>query len=193
MNIVTTNCLGGHIYRDLLRTKYGNPFVWTNIWNKDFIELIKYWDEINLENYQLLHVANGSKTLKLLIDSRVNVEYNHYIFSKIHNIPTKIGIDIYYDKIWEYLIEKYEKRLSSMSKHIDLIAVDDFGGYDIKEIYEICKDKMIKCFICTDKLPEESSNTVIIRPRFRVEDHGPGPGDIPIKYGKEIKTLLGIR
>lgn len=194
MNIISTNCLAGHLYRDLLKCEYKNPFIWTNIWNKDFLYLIEHFKEIDFHNYEIQKNSNLLLLFKICIDNKVNVEYNHYIFSTKYNTPTKIGIDIYYNKIWEYISEKYEKRLSLMNNNIDLVAIDDFGGdYDINKIYNICKEKQIKLFMCTDNIPEETNDNCIIRKRFIVENHGPGPGDIHLKYGDLIKEFLGIK
>lgn len=193
MNIISSNCLGGHLYRDLLHCEYGNPFIWSRIHNEDFIYLISNFSKINFYNYEILKQAPELKKFKIRIDDKFEVNYNHHIFSPKHSTPTKIGIDVYYNKIWEYITEKYEKRLAIMEDRIDLVAVDDFGGYDIERIYNICKSNRIRCFMCTDKLEEEYSDYILVRKRFSVGSHGPGPGDIHLKYGNEIKEFLGIR
>lgn len=193
MNIISSNCFAGYLYRDLLHYRYENPFIWTCIHNDDFLFLLEHFDEINFRNYEILKQTNDLYKFKIRIDNKFEVFYNHHIFSKEYNIPTKIGINVFYNKIWEYIKEKYEYRLTLMSKHIDLVAVDDFGGYDIKKIYTICKQKKIKLFMCTDLLPEETSENCIIRRRFKVDNHGPGPGDIHLKYGNLIKEFLGIK
>ena len=56
MNIITNNCLGGHIYRDVLKTEYQNPFIWCFL--EPYFDFIKEYplgthinDCVELENF----------------------------------------------------------------------------------------------------------------------------------------------
>lgn len=61
MNIITNNCLGGFIYRDILKTEYQNPFIWTYIKTNEFIFLCENYNKINFHNYELSKKGNTKK------------------------------------------------------------------------------------------------------------------------------------
>lgn len=194
MNILSLNCLGAHIYRDLLKCSYGNPFIWTLTDNDDFIRLLEDYENIDFHNYVLIKESKKLENFRIIIDNKVKLYFNHHLFDANANKPIKRGVDIFYNKIWEYIVNNYEKRLLRMNKTVDLVAVDDWdNSINVNKIKEICITKKYPCFICTNRLLEYEDSMLIIKPRFIHDGHGPGPGDIWKDYSTEIKKLLKIK
>lgn len=191
MNILSLNCLGAHIYRDLLKCSYGNPFIWTRMDNADFIRLLEDYENIDFHNYTLIKESRKLENFRIIIDDKVKLYFNHHLFDANADKPIKRGVDIFYNRIWEYIVDNYEKRLARMTKKIDLIAIDDWSNdIDVKKIKSICERKNYKCFICTNRLVETNEPNMIIKPRLIHDGHGPGPGDIWQDYANEIKEIL---
>ena len=61
MNIITNNCLGGFIYRDILKTEYQNPFIWTGIEIEKFIDFVDNFDKIDFTNVMIEKEGEGLK------------------------------------------------------------------------------------------------------------------------------------
>lgn len=76
--------------------------------------LVKYWDEIDFTNYEL--VKDDNWNFSIIIDNKVKIQYVHYKFSSKYGKPTKVGEDIFYCKIWEYITDKYNSRVNRMLK-----------------------------------------------------------------------------
>lgn len=112
MNLISQNCLTGDLNRYYFHNEYQNPFVWTVISFNDMYKLINEWDNINFLNYTLVKDKNWN--FSIVIDNKIKIQYVHYKFSPQDNKPRKVGVDIYYNKIWEYIVEKYEKRIKRM-------------------------------------------------------------------------------
>jgi uncharacterized protein (DUF1919 family) len=179
MNIISANCLGGHIYRDLLHVKYDNPFIWTRIDSDSFIHLLENYENINFNNFVLIKESNKLENFRIIIEDKIKIQFTHHKFDKNSIKPTVKNVDVYYNKIWEYIVEKYESRIKRLSKTIDLVAVDDWSdNINVYRILEICKNKNYPLFICTNRLPEINTEKIIIKPRLIHENHGPGSGDI---------------
>lgn len=105
MNIISQNCLAGHIYKNHFDKKYGNPFVWSVIDFDSMKCLIEHYDELNFDRFEL-SVKND--IYSMLIDNSVKVQYVHYRYGQ-NTVPTKIGGDLYYNKIEEFIVERYNK------------------------------------------------------------------------------------
>lgn len=115
VNIISHNCIGARIYQEK-KIEYGNPFMWSIIPPDDFWYLYNHYDEINFENIKLTKVKNDNV---LIIDDKIRVFYVHYRFDANAKTPIrriKDGVDVYYNKIDEYIVEKYRKRLERMTE-----------------------------------------------------------------------------
>lgn len=115
MNIISNNCLSGFLYKDFLRTEFENPFVWSVIDFKSMLYLIQNYNKINFKNFELIKDNNWN--FSIIIDNNIKVQYVHYKFSptaKTVQINPKIAGEVFYNKIWEYIINIYNKRLERM-------------------------------------------------------------------------------
>jgi len=114
MNLVGNTCVASYITKECLKQSFVNPFVWAIIDFDSCYNLVKYWDELTFEKYDL--VKDNDWNFSIIIDNKVKVQYVHYKFSKEHNKITIKNNDVYYNKIWEYIIEKYNKRILNVKK-----------------------------------------------------------------------------
>lgn len=109
MNLVGNTCVASYITRDYIKQPFVNPFVWAVMDFESCYNLVKYWDDINFKNYEL--VKNENWEFSIIIDGKVKVQYVHYKFSKEHDKIAIKNNDVYYNRIWTYIIEKYDKRI----------------------------------------------------------------------------------
>ena len=120
-NIISHNCVGGRIYNKK-GWKYGNPFMWCVIPPEDFHYLYSHYNDIDFTKIEL--VKKG-KFYKVVIDEKVNVYYVHYLYDRNATKPRKKSrVDLVYNKMDEYIIEKYKTRLERMSGKPLFIVTD---------------------------------------------------------------------
>lgn len=113
INIISHNCIGARIYQ-LKDMEYGNPFMWSVVSPDDFWYLYNHYNEIDFNNIKLTKIKNDNV---IVIDEKINVYYIHYRFDKNAKTPVrriKDGVDVYYNKIDEYILEKYNNRVRRM-------------------------------------------------------------------------------
>jgi hypothetical protein len=113
MNIVSNSCIGAYLHKQFLKKPFNNPFMWTVVDFDSFVYLIENWKNINFQNYEL--VKDEKWNFSIIIDDKVKLQFVHYKFNPNYKTPTldKLGNILYY-KIWEYIVEKYEERISRM-------------------------------------------------------------------------------
>lgn len=150
MILISHNCLSGHLYR-LLKQKYTCPFIWTVIDFNSMKTLITEWNKINFKNYNLEKDNNWN--FSLIIDNKIKVQYVHYKFDPSAKTLIKKGPgNIYYNKIWEYIINCYEKRSERMIKdNIEpIFCIANFNTiysdaiYSEKQLNELSQYKNVK-------------------------------------------------
>ena len=127
--------MGGSFYKDVVKIEFNHPFFWGQITPPlDIIKLINEFETINFDNYTLEKDKDWKFTLN--IDNKIHYFLTHYIFSKTDTIPRKFLCEVYYNKIWEYIIEKYESRLQRMKQCKDkpCFAIHWSLKYELDEI-----------------------------------------------------------
>lgn len=163
MNILTTNCLGGFIYRDVLQTQFKNPFIWTGCLC-DFAEFIQNFDSIDFSNIEIVS-SNGKHDgiMQYVIDSKYKFRNKHVKFSATDVIPRKhtsnIAVDVYVNKPWEYVYNNYVKRVKRMylEKHKCVIIYEPgMSELQYHNIAQSCKNTNTPCLFLTDKYKENS-------------------------------------
>jgi hypothetical protein len=115
LNIISNNCVGGFITRDILHTEYKNPFIWTTTEALDMISLMSNFMTINWANFSL--EMDDNCTMFGIIDNKVKTRFTHYKLNpNAHNIVIggPANNDIYSDKIWEYICLKYISRVKRL-------------------------------------------------------------------------------
>lgn len=150
MNLISNTCTGALVYRDYLKQIYNNPFCWNYIDCESYYKLITNFEQINFNNYELIKKDNWNFYIK--IDNLVMVYYPHYKFSKEYNEVTPLKDDVYYNKIWEYIIEKYKTRTKRMlelnERPIFIIGSTNIGQiYTKEQLQKFCAIKNKKIFL----------------------------------------------
>ena len=132
MNIISNNCCGGYFY-DSLNQRQLNPFRFCWFDAESCFNIINNYDKINFNNYEL---TKDSKWMFYLnIDSQINVCMYHHHFDINYKTPTKVGENIRYCKIWEYIIEQYERRVKLMTEEpVFIIDAGSFNGWTEQKI-----------------------------------------------------------
>lgn len=100
MNLVGNSCVASYITRDILNEKYKNPFCWCIMDFNSSYNLVKFWDDLNFENYKIVREVDGNFSVS--IEEKIRVQYVHYIFDQKYKSPKIEGPDVRYDRIWEY-------------------------------------------------------------------------------------------
>jgi len=156
MNIISNNCVGGFLY-NLNKEKYKNPFIWMRITGESLKTLITQYDKIDFRNYELQ--KDNKWNMYIIVDNKLKIHYSHYKFNKDYDKPTKVKDCIMYNKIWEYVIEKYEKHISVMNE-APVFVIDAWEGMynDEKEQF---KEKSTKEFL-NELLKNEFQYKIII-------------------------------
>ena len=155
MNIITNNCVGGFVYKELLNEPYNNPFIWTRIPGESFLELVDNFDNIDFNDFVLGKVGEGlSNNFKITIQNKIDILYTHYHFdAKCKEIvfAGKRKNDIKYNKIWEYIYETYVKRSKRINKNDKKFIIwydpKNFFPDSVYKLPNICKKHKYKCLI----------------------------------------------
>lgn len=192
--LIGNNCLVGYIYRDILMQEYQTPFIWSRIWNEDFIKLLEHYKEIDFENFELKKVNkkinNKDNDFYILLDDTVKIFYEHYKFDKNYNKPSEVdNIDIHYNKIWEYIYEKFKIRCERMSKSEKPIIIfnDHDPTYDPLKIIKICEEKNYRLLAFTDRIKKKNAFMLTVLPNI---ENGADPNKIIETYKNEILEFI---
>lgn len=102
--------------------------------------LILNYNTINFWNWKLQ--KDEKWNFSIVIDNMVTVKYVHYHFSPNDATMRTNGVDVFYQKIWEYIAAKYITRLKRMTfPPVFVIATsypdDYFSKSDIERICSI--------------------------------------------------------
>ena len=149
MNIISNRCLNSYIYRDIIKTKFENPFIWCRINKQYFNYLFEHYSDINYNKYELGKIDNKLSMFYLKIDDKIEVEYRHIVFNKDCEKQKIIKNTIYTNKPWELIVSNYDKRLKRMidkplffymdiDKNLDL-----FHNYIITDIAKKIRKKIV--------------------------------------------------
>ena len=112
MNIICNSCVGGFLYKNELKCEFKNPFIWNIIDFNSMLFLVKNYDKINFNNFELKKDKNWN--FSIIIDNHITIQYVHYKFDAKANKPYIKYIDLYSNKIWEIIVNKYEERTKRM-------------------------------------------------------------------------------
>lgn len=130
--------------RDYLKCPYNNPFCWNIIDFNSMYNLISKWDSIDFTNWDMFRDKQWNFYTK--IDNYITIKWQHYKFSKTDDVLRKEGIDVFSNKIWEYIAECYDKRTARMLKQNEsptfiLVSTWNGGSYSKDELKKLCSIK----------------------------------------------------
>ena len=172
LNVIADTCVGADIYKYHLKQPYQNPFCWETMDCDSMSYLIQNYKNINFNNYELVKDKNWN--FSIIIDKKVKVNYVHYHFSKKDKIIRTDKSDVFYNKIWEYIVQKYEERKERLLKNKEnpiFIFGSSWNGQKCKKstIEKIVKIKtnykiiFVVDFDCDVKMP---SNCILYKTKI---------------------------
>lgn len=176
-NLVGNSCVSSYITRDILKQKFVNPFVWNIFDFNSSYNLVKNWDNINFEKFKLVNNFDG--TFSILIDDLVKVKYVHYLYSQKDTEIRKENNDVYYNKIQDYVIDKYLSRIKFVRSvsPIFLFATANFG-LDRHKPFTLYEQKLLEMLDCkypiviSFKEMISSNKLITIRQNYPFIDNG---------------------
>lgn len=205
LNILSNNCLGGFIYRDILHVPYSNPFIWTLFDTDMFISLLSNYSSINFGQYT---VKKHSENWNIDNDFDTIID-NHYIIQNIHmhfdaHASTPMTVNgakgaqrslwtngVRYAFIWEYIADCYKKRVVRMTRTLHTAIF--FWSIDstvsqVSRIVDICKHLNYPALIFDNRLnhAHDASSQVKILP---VPANTERPQQIIAAYSDTIRNF----
>ena len=134
-NIISNCCLGGALYRDYYK-KFHNPFIWSVLLPNDVITIIKEYDNINFNNYEILpsNILNLNDIFKVRIDNKIDLHFVHYRNSKNDINGRKHIFDLFINDSKKYVETKYKNRLARMIENNQkpiFVICDNKAGYEL--------------------------------------------------------------
>jgi len=198
MNLISNTCLSALLTKDSIKQEYENPFCWNVIDFNSMYYLIKNFENINFNNFDL--TKDDKWNFTLVIDNNIKVKYVHYLFDKnAKQIITK-GPNVYYCKIWEYIIKKYiertERMLKIQNKPIFIIGSihhlkdHSYTENEILKICKICTEKGYKCIIANKNFDFSTKYPNIKFIKTKSTDKQFGNGGFAKEIYPQIKEYL---
>ena len=117
MILIANSCVGGYIYKNEMQQPYMSPFIWSLVDFESMLWLLKNFYTINFKRIKMFDIGSNESNnweFGLIIDGHVKVKYIHYKFSSNAVEPVIKNVDVYYCRIWEYIIDKYLERIQRM-------------------------------------------------------------------------------
>lgn len=173
--IISSNCIAGFWYRDIVKTKYEHPFIWSIVKLSDLLFLVKNFDIVNFGNIEFImskgevNRRDGDKWPKILVDNYVSAYFIHYKENKNIEKPLVKGIDVVCPDIATYTKNTWLERCKRIPYNKIRVWVhwDDYVNTDINlvEFLTIAKEKKEDIFVLfTPKkdIVALSENTIIL-------------------------------
>lgn len=196
MNIITNNCLGGFIYRDILKTEYQNPFIWTGIEIEKFIDFVDNFDKIDFTNVMIEKEGEGLKNnFFTVIDDKYKFRNGHIVFNKNDNVPRIMNdskhldwVNVYYNRPWEYILEKYNKRVKRMDNNIivAIYAKDNEFTDQLNKLADVCLKYNYPCLIFHSEKIKEN----LVTKSYVIKHKEPWIDNLYKHYRKEIEEFI---
>jgi len=206
MLIIGNNCGAAEIYKTL-NISYNHPFMWSLLFPRDMFILIEQFNHINYghikpvlltqdiansNSYPLDGILSPNMISGLTIDNKCTVYYPHYIYSASHHEPLVDGINVYYNKNYEYAFFKYMCRIKRMiccnePPKFFIIAYEQHGWTKqcVSDLIHLNTDYPILCI--TDNMHLDIRANVTILTDATLNSNGRlAPGEILAKHQDSI-------
>lgn len=146
-NVIVNDCIGGYLYR-FSNKQFPNPFIWTAIGFESFIYLIRNYDTIDFENYEIVRHPSDIRLFNIVLDENIIIKCPHWLFDIHYSKPTIVdSVNIKYKRIWLYIKNKFETRtqrlMTSNEKPIFIMDFKDWLDCDITKLQNFlsnCED-----------------------------------------------------
>lgn len=213
MNIVSNNCAGAFLYTKM-GIEFNNPFMWSLIFAKDMVSLLRQtelnrtepdWRKVSAlfmsqstatENH---YVEYGDDPLipGLLIDNLFSVYFPHYRYRKDASTPIRNTINVYYNKNYIFAANKYMQRLARWTTVHEpiryLIVAYDRHGWTrtlVNELLSIEYNHRL-LLVTTESVTSNQDNVHIICDKLINQSHRFDPKYIVQDYYNTILDFLG--
>ena len=178
MNIISNTCVGAALQRDCIKQEYENPFCWCTVDFNSMYYLIENFEKINFNNFEL--IKNEKWRFSIRIENKIQINFPHYKLGKTDKTFRRHGEDIFYYKMWEYVVQKYEERLKRMktlkNEPIFVIATihkcQTYTNEQIRKICELCSKKHYKFIVSNNNidLSKDFPTVKFIKTKFTERD-----------------------
>lgn len=112
-NLIGNTCCASWITQQILHQEFINPICWSVIDFESAFNLVSHFYDINWIKINL-QTDDTLSNFSLCVDGTITINYVHYKFEANANELYKQGDDVYFNRIWEYIIEKYISRIQKM-------------------------------------------------------------------------------
>jgi len=179
MNLIGNCCISNYI-SNIAGEGNTNPFSWIDLDFNSLYYLITNWKNVDWNDYTMVkvpHPYQNRDMFEIVIENKVHLRYIHYLYEKSATKPTVSGNNIFYCKIWEYIVQKYEERLKRMLERNEspiFITEWEHMDYDEEAFWKIEKEDLkYKLVIITynKNLKTNNKNILVI-----YDPHGRGGG-----------------
>lgn len=180
MLVISNNCCGGRLYQQT-NTKFNNPFIWmVSPYDSIYYTMMNFknvnWKDIDFKKSKL-----RPNTFIINVQNNIDFHYVHYKFDEKANTivqEKKFDIeehwtgDVFYNKIWEFVLKKYQERTKRMLELNEdpcfLICQENYANinqkHTLKDIAN-CESKYKRIIITTDESinrNDEVCKTIIV-------------------------------
>lgn len=183
--VISSNCISGFWYKDIMKCKYEVPFIWSNIKLTDFIYLIKNFNTINFNKIKVAFSENeflnneGNKHLKVVVDDKISVYFTHYKQSQnAMEKPIIEGYNVVSSDIKKYAEDVWMNRVNRMSNNKKKVWVfwDDLPctNTNLNEFIDLGEQfpNDIFILITTKSLRSENKNVYIVKKKsYKTNEH----------------------
>lgn len=204
INILSNNCLGGFIYRDVLKVQYQNPFIWTLLDDDQFISLVKNYNSINFNKYVVQKRSNDwniNNDFDTIIDSTYHIQNIHMHFDQHAQKPESLNgappterhlwtDGVKYNKIWEYIGERYIARVQRMKQTTTPVIAfwHKDGELDpVNQLIQLAKDNNYPIILFDNRIKQVISERTMVLP---VPTNIDRPQPIVQMYKSQIYSFL---
>ncbi len=111
-NLIGNTCITSYMTTKCYNQQLINPFTWCKMDFNSCYNLVKHFDDINWLNFSLVNDDNWN--FSIIVDNLVTVQYVHYHFDPTAEQIKSDGKDVFYNKIWEFIVSKYIERSKRM-------------------------------------------------------------------------------
>lgn len=191
MNIISNNCAGS-FYLRMKGFMFENPFVWCSITPIDTINLIRYYDKLDFNNFEIIEMPlltypnntliqeklKKNKILGIKIDNKITIWFTHYL-EKIKNEKYD-ECDLLVEDLHSFIKEKYIERVKRIKESpLFLILPYDFNNWTENDKIVLSKlESKYKIILFNDREIPHAKNVELIitdlndgNPRRIIEKH----------------------
>lgn len=115
-NLIGNTCCASWITQRILHQEFINPLCWSIMDFTSAYNCIAHFYDVNWLNIQL-NVDTAFSEFSITVDKCFTIIYVHYKFSPFVDTLYKKDDDVYFNKIWEYIVDKYIDRARKMCNH----------------------------------------------------------------------------